>query len=268
MAANFNRLQSIPSSINMHTPVAGLLSWLLNVVIKPRWKCLYSSWISVSSPSGLLGLERKCARGDLMEPKNSSHGLYIASWSVIRPPRLLSSVWFWWLNSIVLHPCDRLHSSGAYVPCVTAQTTVHLLPLQTFWQVWKEAAVSFSGSKNYWGIKSFTPLRHSPAWGSSLQRLVTTEPNRPNTHRGEKKRKKRKQFPRISGIDSTSVRRQPWGFPPAENVLEGVHCKPKGLDMIVQNLINPSTAPACKISGLKSAHIHSRKQRIWWSCQK
>jgi len=189
-AANFNRLQSIPSSINMYTSVAGLLPWLLNVVIKPRWKCLYSSWISVSSPSGLLGLERKCARGDLMEPKNSSHGLYIASWSVIRPPRLLSSVWFWWLNSIVLHPCDRLHSSGAYVPCVTAQTTVHLLPLQTFWQVWKEAAVSFSGSKNYWGIKSFTPLRHSPAWGSSLQRLVTTEPNRPNTHRGEKRRKK------------------------------------------------------------------------------
>ena len=40
-------------------------------------------------------------------------------------------------------------------------------------------------------------------------------------------------------------------FPPAENVLKGVHCIPKGLDMIVQNLINPFTAPACKTPGLK-----------------
>ena len=32
--------------------------------------------------------------------------------------------------------------------------------------------------------------------------------------------------------------------------------------------INPFTAPACKISGLKSAHIHPCKQHIWWSYKK
>ena len=31
---------------------------------------------------------------------------------------------------------------------------------------------------------------------------------------------------------------------------------------------NPFTATACKISGLKSAHIHSSRQYIWWSCNK
>ena len=30
--------------------------------------------------------------------------------------------------------------------------------------------------------------------------------------------------------------------------------------------VNPFTVPACKISGLKSAHIHACKQYIWWSC--
>ena len=32
--------------------------------------------------------------------------------------------------------------------------------------------------------------------------------------------------------------------------------------------INPFTATACKISGLKSAHIHASKQYIRWSCNK
>ena len=32
--------------------------------------------------------------------------------------------------------------------------------------------------------------------------------------------------------------------------------------------INPFTAPACKISGLKRAHIHACKQYIWWSYNK
>ena len=31
---------------------------------------------------------------------------------------------------------------------------------------------------------------------------------------------------------------------------------------------NPFTAPACKISGLKSAHIHTSRHYIWWSCNK
>ena len=31
---------------------------------------------------------------------------------------------------------------------------------------------------------------------------------------------------------------------------------------------NPFAAPACKISGLKMAHIHACKQYIWWSCNK
>ena len=29
--------------------------------------------------------------------------------------------------------------------------------------------------------------------------------------------------------------------------------------------LNPFTAPACKISGLKRSHIHAWKQNIWWS---
>ena len=33
-------------------------------------------------------------------------------------------------------------------------------------------------------------------------------------------------------------------------------------------LFNPFTAPACKISRLKSAHIHACKQYIWWSYTK
>ena len=37
---------------------------------------------------------------------------------------------------------------------------------------------------------------------------------------------------------------------------------------IIQGKINPFTAPACKISGLKSARIHACKQCIWWSCYK
>ena len=32
--------------------------------------------------------------------------------------------------------------------------------------------------------------------------------------------------------------------------------------------VNPFTAPACNISGLKSAHIHACKQYIWWSYNK
>ena len=32
--------------------------------------------------------------------------------------------------------------------------------------------------------------------------------------------------------------------------------------------LNPFTAPACKISGLKSAHMHARKQYLWWSYNK
>ena len=32
--------------------------------------------------------------------------------------------------------------------------------------------------------------------------------------------------------------------------------------------INPFTAPACKTSGLKSAHIHASIQYIWWPCNK
>ena len=32
--------------------------------------------------------------------------------------------------------------------------------------------------------------------------------------------------------------------------------------------INPFIAPACKISGLKSAHIHACKQYFWWSYNK
>ena len=35
-----------------------------------------------------------------------------------------------------------------------------------------------------------------------------------------------------------------------------------------QGFINPFTSPACKVSGLKSAHIHSSKQYIWWSYNK
>ena len=34
------------------------------------------------------------------------------------------------------------------------------------------------------------------------------------------------------------------------------------------NTLPPSLATACKISGLKSAHIHRCKQYIWWSCNK
>ena len=34
------------------------------------------------------------------------------------------------------------------------------------------------------------------------------------------------------------------------------------------SVINPFTAPACKISGLKSAHIHAHKQYILWSYNK
>ena len=33
-------------------------------------------------------------------------------------------------------------------------------------------------------------------------------------------------------------------------------------------LYNPFTAPACKISALKSARVHACKQYIWWSCNK
>ena len=32
--------------------------------------------------------------------------------------------------------------------------------------------------------------------------------------------------------------------------------------------LNPFTATACKISGLKGAHIHASKQYIWWSYNK
>ena len=35
-----------------------------------------------------------------------------------------------------------------------------------------------------------------------------------------------------------------------------------------QGFINPFTSPACKISRLKSAHIHASKQYIWWSYNK
>ena len=40
------------------------------------------------------------------------------------------------------------------------------------------------------------------------------------------------------------------------------------LDDGSSSYINPFTATACKISGLKRAHIHSCKQYSWWSCNK
>ena len=38
--------------------------------------------------------------------------------------------------------------------------------------------------------------------------------------------------------------------------------------IVIFCIFNPLTAPACKISGLKSAHIHARKQYICWSCDR
>ena len=32
--------------------------------------------------------------------------------------------------------------------------------------------------------------------------------------------------------------------------------------------VNPFTAPACKISGLKNAHVYTCKQYTWWSYNK
>ena len=41
-----------------------------------------------------------------------------------------------------------------------------------------------------------------------------------------------------------------------------------GSSYLEMNFMNPFTASACKISGLKSAHIHSSRQYIWRSCSK
>ena len=40
------------------------------------------------------------------------------------------------------------------------------------------------------------------------------------------------------------------------------------LSLLQELKFNPFTAPACKISGLKSAHIHACKQYVSWSCNK
>ena len=38
--------------------------------------------------------------------------------------------------------------------------------------------------------------------------------------------------------------------------------------MVMFCIFDPLTAPACNISGLKSAHVHARKQYICWSCDR
>ena len=65
----------------------------------------------------------------------------------------------------------------------------------------------------------------------------------------------------LEGVHTTTH----WPHPPPQNTHKNGWEKKKKKIML-HNTINPFTAPACTISGLKGAHIHTWKQYIWWSC--
>lgn len=167
----------------------------------------------MSSPSGLLGLERKFARGDLMKPKYSSDGLYIASWCVVRPSRLLSSACVVLMTCLVLHLCGRLRSSGAYVPCVTAQNYSFISSLPKLsdkrekkLQSPPKAQIIVEELSHLLLSSSATGLRAAASYSGSSRQNQTGQTGQIHT---TMKRKKGKQFPRISGTGSSSVPRRP-----------------------------------------------------------